>query len=105
MDSDEFSMWVASIFKGLTQEEFDQCFEQCWRLMSDKGLALQDVLTGLAERVTNMAVKEPIHLARLVASLADVEHRLSVGTNEKLQLAGLVGLFLQYRPGLVNVDA
>ena len=32
--------------------------------------------------------------------LADVEHRLSVGTSEKLQLGGLVGIFMQVRAAL-----
>ena len=71
--------------------------------MSEKGLALQDVLTSLAEFVGNLNTKDSLSKARLVASLADLEHRLSVGTNEKLQLAGLVGLFVCARPQLVSV--
>ena len=96
---------VEAIVRWLLQEEFDSCFDNCWRTMSEKGLALSDVLTKIAEFVVTLEVKEPIHVARLLASLSDLELRLSVGTNEKIQLAGLVGLFLQYRPGLVSVEA
>ena len=38
----------------------------------------------------------------LVASLADLEHRLSLGTNDKMQLAGMVGLFQTSRPQLIS---
>lgn len=96
---------VESIVGWLTQEDFDTCFANCWTLMSEKGLALVDVLTKVSEFVTSLDVKEPIQMAKLVASLADLEHRLSVGTNEKTQLAGLVGIFVMGRPGLVSVNA
>ena len=89
--------------RWLTQDDFDVAFENTWRTMSEKGLALQDVLSEVSSYVTRLDVKEPINLAMLVASLSDVEHRLSVGTNEKLQLAGVVGLFVQARAGLVSV--
>ena len=96
---------IEAMLRWLTQEDFDACFEHCWRTMAEKGLALQDVLSKLSEFVVQLDVKEPIRLAMLVASLADLEQRLAVGTSEKLQLAGLVGLFVQFRPGLVSVNA
>ena len=85
----------------LTQEEFGSAFANAWRTMQEKGLALQDILTKISEFATLLDVKDSLAKARLVASLADIEHRLAVGTSEKLQLGGLVGLFLQARPGLV----
>ena len=91
--------------RWLTQEDFDSAFNQCWGVMADKGLALQDVLSKLAEFVVTLDVKQPIQQAKLIANLADLEQRLSVGTNDKLQLAGLVGIFVQMRSSLVSVDA
>ena len=88
----------------MLQDEFDTAFENCWRLMTSKGLALVDIVTKLSEFVVNLDVKQPLNLARLVASLADLEQRLSLGTSEKLQLAGLVGIFVQCRQGLVSAD-
>ena len=44
-------------------------------------------------------------LARLVASLADVEHRLAVGTSEKIQLAGVVGIFMQSKAAIIAAQA
>ena len=39
---------VEAIVRWLLQEEFDSCFDNCWRTMSEKGLALSDVLTKIA---------------------------------------------------------
>ena len=36
----------------------------------------------------------------LVEAMADVEHRLAVGTSEKLQLGALVGAFVNARAGI-----
>lgn len=69
--------------------------------MTENGLALQDILTQLSHFVSALDVKEGLAKAQLFASLADIEHRLSVGTSEKVQLAGLVGIFGQARAGLV----
>merc|ERR1712194_413530 len=45
-------------------------------------------------------VKDRMAHANLVASLCDLEHRLSLGTNDKMQLAGMVGLFQVSRSAL-----
>ena len=91
---------VEAILSTLISDEFDVAFETAWNTMRLKGLALQDILTSLLEMVIMLEVKDSLAKARLVASLADLEHRLSVGTNEKLQLAGLVGLFVASRTAL-----
>ena len=36
----------------------------------------------------------------LVEAMADVEHRLAVGTSERLQLGALVGAFVTARAGI-----
>lgn len=70
--------------------------------MTEKGLALQDILTDLAKFVTLLDASDSLAKARLMASLSDVEHRLSVGTSEKMQLGGMVGLFQSTRVALVS---
>lgn len=92
---------VEQLLAWLLQEEFGSALRLAWEAMCAKGLALTDVVTKLSEFVSLMDSPDPLAKARLVASLADVEHRLSVGTNEKMQLAGMVGLFQQARAGLV----
>ena len=91
---------VESIMNAMLSDDFDGAFRTAWEVMHERGLALQDVLTSLSEMVVMLDVKDLMAKARLMASLADLEERLSVGTNEKLQLAGLVGLFVGMRPQL-----
>merc|ERR1712066_23792 len=96
---------METIMRWLMEEDFAIAFDNIWRLMSDKGLALQDVLTELHSYVLLLDVKDAVAKAMLVASIADVEFRLSVGTNEKLQLGGLVGIFQQAKISLVQAAA
>ena len=65
-------------------------------------LRLQDVLSALHSHVVCFEPKDRMAHAMLVASLADLEHRLSLGTNDKMQLAGIVGLFQTSRPQLIS---
>ena len=90
-------------------------FKGIWAMLQDKGIAMQvcpdykcpaqgtcvltgthlapqDVLTELHEHCLRLQSKN-LPKALLIASLADAEARLAVGTNEKLQLGGLVGVF------------
>jgi hypothetical protein len=53
---------------------------------------MQDVLTELHEHCLRLKA-QPIPKAMLIASLCDMEARLAVGTSEKIQLGGLVGIF------------
>lgn len=91
---------VEAILNSLLNDEFGPAFALVWEKMSGKGLALQDILTEVAKIVSQIEPKNPLSKAQLIASLADVEHRLSVGTSEKLQLGGLVGIFMQVRAAL-----
>ena len=57
-------------------------------------------LKDLRDHVIYLDVKDRMAHALLVANLCDLEHRLSLGTNDKMQLAGMVGLFQTARPTL-----
>ena len=91
---------VEQVLRWLLQEDFVTAFNNIWQLMTGKGLALQDILTELHNHVLLLEIKDQIKKAMLVASLSDVEHRLSVGTSEKLQLGGLVGIFQEAAKGI-----
>jgi replication factor C subunit 3/5 len=91
---------VDTILGYLLQEDFVQAFNHCWDLMSAKGLAVQDVVTELHTYVVEIDAAQPMAKASLVASLSDLEARLAVGTSDKIQLGGLVGLFQASRASL-----
>ncbi len=93
---------VEMLLRSLLEDDYATAFKTAWELMQAKGLALQDIVTELHNHVLLLDVKSGLAKAMLVASLADVEHRLSVGTNEKVQLAGLVGIFSIQRPAFAS---
>jgi len=76
--------------------EFKDVYEKLTNMCSAKGYALTDILTELANKVTE-ANFPPGVLAVLLDGMSDVEHRLAFGTDEKLQAASLVGVFVKGR--------
>ncbi|KAG5647881.1 Subunit of heteropentameric Replication factor C (RF-C) [Asterophora parasitica] len=61
-------------------------------LKTERGLALQDLLTGAYEYVETIELK-PHARVYLLDHLATTEHRLSTGASEKIQLTALLGAF------------
>lgn len=59
-------------------------------LKADKGLALQDIIAGLYDFIATIAFAAQTRVY-LLDQLAQVEHRLSTGGSEKLQLTALLG--------------
>jgi replication factor C subunit 3/5 len=55
---------------------------------------LTDILTFLHELILNISYPPPV-MNFILDEMSQVEYRLSHGTNEKLQLAALVGVFKQ----------
>ena len=54
---------------------------------------------GTARWVFRVSMPGPVRVA-LVEAMADVEHRLAVGTSERLQLGALVAAFVTARAGI-----
>jgi len=88
-----------SVLRWMLEDDFSSAFGNASQLMTNKGLALQDVLTELHAHILLLETPNALSKARLIASLADVEHRLAVGTSEKVQLAGLVGIMQNFAKG------
>eukprot|EP01066_Platyproteum_vivax_P004575 Platyproteum_vivax@DN15938_c0_g1_i2.p1 len=66
------------------------------KLRSTKGYALNDIIAGLYEELLKWDFP-PSVTNEIFLRLADIEYRLCLGGNEKIQLAGLAGLFIQCR--------
>jgi replication factor C subunit 3/5 len=56
-----------------------------------KGLSLLDMVTFLHELVLQISYPPPV-MNFLLSEMSNVEYRLAHGTNERLQLAALVGV-------------
>mmetsp|Transcript_56284 Transcript_56284/g.168521 ORF Transcript_56284/g.168521 Transcript_56284/m.168521 type:complete len:87 (-) Transcript_56284:8-268(-) len=78
--------------KACAQEAYEEIVAMC----STKGYALADVLQDLTTLVTSMDLPDGV-LADLLDGMSNVEHRLAFGTDEKLQTASLVGVYIKAR--------
>ena len=73
--------------------------EDCMQM--EKGFALIDIIRELHPWLFAIDLPGKVR-QQLVVALADIEHNLSVGTNPRLQLAGVVGAFATARAGIVE---
>ena len=87
---------VALALEWLLNLEFRVAYEKLVKMCSTKGYALADMLTDFATILLEMKLPPGV-LAVLLDGMSDVEHRLAFGTDEKLQAASLVGVFIKAR--------
>merc|ERR1711939_840682 len=81
---------VETIVHTMMHDSFESAFQRISQLKMEKGLALQDIIAGVHDVVATLELKAPSHVY-LLDQLAQVEHRLSTGGSEKLQLTSLLG--------------
>lgn len=91
---------VKHILHVLWNESFASATRQLSTLCTTKGYALADVLQNLTGQLLALELDDTT-LAQLLDGMSAVEHRLAFGTDETLQLASLVGVFVQTRSGMV----
>jgi replication factor C subunit 3/5 len=87
---------IAIIFDLLLDHDFQKAFYSILDTCSTKGYALADVLHDLTPLVTSKDFPPGV-LADLLDGMSNVEYRLSFGTDEKLQIGSLVGVFTRAR--------
>ena len=68
-------------------------------VVQTRAQALTDILQDLTLQISSMNL-EGTALATLLDGMSNVEHRLAFGTDEKLQTASLVGVFVKTRQSL-----
>jgi replication factor C subunit 3/5 len=77
-----------STFQMATKEIVETC--------TNKGYALSDVLQEITTLITCTEM-DSVPLAMILDGMSNIEHRLAFGTDEKLQIASLVGVFVKTR--------
>ena len=73
-------------------------------IQRDQGLSLIDIITYLHELVLRTGMPDRT-LRFLLAELADAEYRLAGAGTERIQLAGLVGMFAQAKAMVHDEDS
>ncbi|KAH9036432.1 P-loop containing nucleoside triphosphate hydrolase protein [Lactarius hengduanensis] len=83
---------IEAIINSMLSEEFTASHQKINALKIDRGLALQDLLSGAYEYVDTIEFP-PAARVYLLDQLATTEYRLSAGADEKIQLTALLGAF------------
>lgn len=83
---------IEAIVNSMLADEFTASYQMTSKMKTERGLALQDLLTGAYEYLETIDIK-PHARIYLLDHLATTEHRLSTGGSEKMQLTALLGAF------------
>ena len=87
------------ILEWLMNHDFPSAFSDIHQMCVTKGYALTDVLHDLTDKILCLDM-DSVPLALLLDGMSAVEHRLALGTDERIQLASLVGVFVQTRQSI-----
>lgn len=85
---------IARIVSSMMSEDLTTSLAVIARMKSEKGLALQDILSGVFEELEQMELKNNVRVF-MYDKLAGIEHRLSMGGTEKIQLSAMVAAIKQ----------
>jgi replication factor C subunit 3/5 len=91
---------MAKILDILMNQPFSKAYTSIVQLCTSHGYALVDVLQDLTVLVVALDLPNDV-MARLLDGMSNVEYRLAIGTDEKIQTASLVGVFVQTRELIV----
>ncbi|KAL9713528.1 Subunit of heteropentameric Replication factor C (RF-C) [Leucoagaricus gongylophorus] len=83
---------IETIVNSMLSDEFTASYQMISRMKTERGMALQDLLTGAYDYIDTLELK-PHARIYLLDHLALTEHRLSTGGDERIQLAALLAAF------------
>ncbi|GAA5975876.1 hypothetical protein JCM5350_000764 [Sporobolomyces pararoseus] len=81
---------IEEIMKTMMNDSFETAYTRISTLKAEKGLALQDIIQGIYDFAATVEFSK-VTRVYFLDQLAQVEHRLSTGGSEKLQLTALLG--------------
>lgn len=85
------------ILQLLLNGSFSDICNELIQICTSKGYALADVIRALTPKIIYVDNMDAIALSKILDGMSNVEYRLAFGTNEKLQIASLVGVFVETR--------
>ena len=85
---------IARIVGSMMSDDLTTSLSVIARMKQEKGLALQDILGGVFEELEGMELKPNVRIFAY-DKLAGIEHRLSMGGTEKIQLSAMVATMKQ----------
>eukprot|EP01084_Bolivina_argentea_P190313 327095_1 len=83
---------IQNILNHLLNKDFKESYTRINNIMITNGLALSDIIDGIYKLMIRLKI-DNIVLCKVLAELADLQYRLTVATNTKVQLGSLVAIF------------
>lgn len=87
---------IENILGLLLNSNFKIAYDKIKEIQINKGLALNDILKGIHDLLIKMNI-DPLILCNTLYQISELEYRLTVSTNENIQLASLVAIFQKLR--------
>ena len=87
---------VDQIYEALTMKRLNEALNQFMELKYSKSLSLEDIVGEIHKCVMKTKLTDEMKMF-LVSRMAEIEYRLSQGSNEKVQVSSLVGSFIEVR--------
>lgn len=84
------------IYNALLMKKFNEALKEFMELKTSKSLALEDVISELHKAVMITKLGDEMKMF-LIYRMAEIEYRLAQGSNERIQIASLVGAFIEVR--------
>eukprot|EP00831_Metopus_contortus_P080994 TRINITY_DN8414_c0_g1_i2.p2 TRINITY_DN8414_c0_g1~~TRINITY_DN8414_c0_g1_i2.p2 ORF type:complete len:144 (+),score=35.59 TRINITY_DN8414_c0_g1_i2:174-605(+) len=87
---------IKEIYSFLLEKNYNEIVNLITRLKKEKGLAVEDIIKEIHRRV--VSTQFPISMkARLIEEMSEIEHKLSLGGLEKIQVGALAAVFVSAR--------
>ena len=87
---------IDQILYVLMNESFREACSTIVNVCTEKGYALTDVVQDITAKIVQMDM-DSVPLGMILDGMSNVEHRLAFGTDERIQIASLVGVFVKTR--------
>lgn len=85
-------MHIINIYDILVKESIRDCFYLINNIKEENSLSLMDIIRELLEVVATKQIEQNKYVELLI-HMANIEKRLSIGSNEDIQLSGLISIF------------
>jgi replication factor C subunit 3/5 len=85
-----------AIFDALTNQKFNEANSSILALKLEKSLSVDDIVREVHHQVMSTNMTDEMKMF-VVNRLAEIEYRLAQGSNEKVQIASVVGSFIEIR--------
>jgi replication factor C subunit 3/5 len=92
---------IETIFQCLLNDNFETAYEKIFKVITDFGYALCDINTELSILLSKVVLPDSV-IAHIVDKMSTIEHRLSHGVPEKIEVGALVGAFIVGREMMKN---